>query len=273
MTKSVQINFNTPEDQEAVLTLLQTQYDAVVTPPVWSLMPKNGSTKPAPFVDNFDGIDGLITNEYAFWNPTLKESVKSPNWEMTSGSLFRKSNQGWTGNPDGGNPDALSAKANNSCIFRCVTKRKDFGNVKISFDFTPLAFVTAATTPAVDWDGAHIFMRYQSEESLYYISFLRRDGKIIVKKKVPGGPSNGGTYYEIGSYLPSVLPLNKTAKVEGTIKTLSQGVNLTLSLNGVKVLDVVDAGANGAPILVAGGTGLRGDNLNFTIDNFTVAPL
>lgn len=282
--QTVQLNFNNSADQDAVLALIQSKYDLlVVGSPVISVTAKPGivpSPIPTPsptgilLQENFDGVDGLITNEYAFWNPTLSTSVKSPIWEMTSGSLFRKSNQAWSGNPDGGNPDALSAKANNNCIFRCVTKRKDLGDFKVAFDFNPSAFVIGPTTPAVDWDGAHIFLRYQSEEGLYYASFIRRDGKVVIKKKVPGGPSNGGTYYELTPYVANVLPLNKPAKLEATIKNVLTGVQITLTVNGTKVLDVVDNGTvGGAAIANSGGTGLRGDNLNFTFDNFIVTSI
>src|SRR4051794_34420913 len=40
------------------------------------------------FADNFNYPNGLITNEYAYWNPSDPRAVQSPLWEMTSGSLF-----------------------------------------------------------------------------------------------------------------------------------------------------------------------------------------
>lgn len=277
MTKSVQVNFNSATDSDDVLALIQTKYDATITAPVWTVTQK--AVVPAVnaplFQDTFEGADGVITNEYAFWNPTLKDAVQSANWELTSGTIFRKGGMGATGIPDGGGVmNALSSIANNNCIFRCVTKRKDFGDFKAAFDFTASGLVTGAQTPAVDWDGAHVFLRYQSEQSLYYASFIRRDGKVVIKKKIPGGPSNGGTYYDMSPYVANVLPLNKLAKIEATIKNVATGVQITLSVNGTKVLDVIDNGSvGGAPITTPGGTGLRGDNLNFTFDNFTVSSL
>jgi len=45
----------------------------------------------------------------------------------------------------------------------------------------------------------HIFMRYQSPDLLYVLSVDRRDGVIVIKKKVPGGTTAGGTYYTLAS--------------------------------------------------------------------------
>src|SRR5438552_2313443 len=39
--------------------------------------------------DRFDGPDGLITNEYAYWNFADPAAARSPGWDVTSGSLFR----------------------------------------------------------------------------------------------------------------------------------------------------------------------------------------
>ncbi|MBK9102893.1 MAG: hypothetical protein IPM90_15765 [Austwickia sp.] len=35
---------------------------------------------------------------------------------------------------------------------------------------------STAPTPQVAWDGVHLFLRHQSEYSLYYASVARRDG-------------------------------------------------------------------------------------------------
>ncbi len=54
------------------------------------------ASDPAPragtrlFTDSFSNPNGLLTNEYAYWNPALADSVSSPNWEMTSGSFFAR---------------------------------------------------------------------------------------------------------------------------------------------------------------------------------------
>jgi hypothetical protein len=49
-------------------------------------------------------------------------------------------------------------------------------------------------------------LRYQSETSLYYASINRRDGTSVIKKKVTGGPDNGGTYYDLTPYVAHAVP-------------------------------------------------------------------
>src|SRR4029079_8521338 len=130
---------------------------------------------PALFADYFAYPDGLITNEFAHWNPTNPSAIHSPVWDMTSGSEFGSSGAGWTGVPDDVGPNATSSNGTNSAVFRLVTKQSNFGDVSVSFLLRNQGLTTTPSTPAVDWDGVHIFLRYQSEESLYYASINRRD--------------------------------------------------------------------------------------------------
>jgi len=297
MATSTQMNFTNAAERDDALAYLQKRYITKVTKvtkPSWSIeikpvetvpvetVPAPTETAPVPpppppapsylFQDQFEGADGLITNEYAYWNPNDPKAVLSPDWEMTSGSLFRKSNAAATGSVDSGiAPNPLSTNATDSGIFRLTTKRKDFGDVKVGFSFVAEAMKTGATTPAVDWDGAHCFLRYISEQQLYYASFCRRDEKVVIKKKVPGGPSNGGTYYDISTYVFKPFPLNELIRVEATVKNITEGVQIALWLNGNKVLEAVDNGTKGgAPITQPGMVGIRGDNLQFSFDNFVV---
>jgi hypothetical protein len=58
---------------------------------------------PAParaalFHDGFNVRDGLLTNEYRYWNHLPS---RDPGWQITSGSLFARGGRGWTGHPDG----------------------------------------------------------------------------------------------------------------------------------------------------------------------------
>ena len=39
-------------------------------------------------VDDFSGPNGLVTNEFAFFNQHNPATVRSPTWIVTSGSLF-----------------------------------------------------------------------------------------------------------------------------------------------------------------------------------------
>ena len=37
-------------------------------------------------------------------------------------------------------------------------------------------------------------MRYQTQYDLYYVSINRADNQVVIKRKVPCGPDNQGTY-------------------------------------------------------------------------------
>lgn len=208
----------------------------------------------------------LITNEYAHWNPGL--GVESPRWDMTSGSLFAG---GWTGVPDSCAPNRMSSNCTNSTVFRLNTKRFDFGSVRVDALLRGNGW---AVTPGVDWDGVHLWLRYRSEESLYYASIARRDGKVLVKKKCPGGPSNGGTYYQLGTSASLPLPLGGWRAVGASIDTAADGsVVIEVFRDGARVLTAVDAGNGCAPITAPGAVGVRGDNLDFNVRDFTVTEL
>src|SRR4051794_32526455 len=50
--------------------------------------------------------DGLITSEFAHWHGARPGARRSPDWEMTSGSLFSRNGLFWTGIPDSCGGDA-----------------------------------------------------------------------------------------------------------------------------------------------------------------------
>jgi len=219
--------------------------------------------------------DGLITNEYTYWNPTDPTAKQSSTWEMTSGSLFAQGGAGWSGVPNAGAPNALSTTANNSSVFRLTTKQANFGDVKVDFDLLNQGLSSNSTTPAVDWDGVHVFLRYQSEYNLYYASINRRDNTVVIKKKIPGGPSNNGTYYLLNSNTPHTVPYGTWQHATATVKNNADGsVTINLYANGTLVSTATDNGTiGGAPIRNAGKTGIRGDNANIKFKNFTVSAL
>lgn len=223
------------------------------------------------FADTFDGADGLITNEYAFYNPTHSDAVLSPDWQTTSGSLFRRSGTAWTGVPDDVTPDATSSNGTGSAVFRLRTTRSDFGDVAVSFSLLDNGLVSTATTPAADWDGVHVWVRYVDETQLYAISVDRRDGTMRVKKKCPGGPSNGGVYYDLVPSISSSVPYGTWQNVQVTVHDAPDGsVVLEVYRNGSLVVRAVDAGVGCAPITGAGRVGMRGDNADFQFDDFVV---
>lgn len=221
------------------------------------------------------GPNGLVTNEFAYWNPHSPAAVVSPDWELDSGSLFSKHGAGWTGVPDDQKPDPVSVSGNNSAVFRLTTKRKDFGDVEVSFRLFNRGLRSTPSTPEQPYDGVHVFLRYQSEFSLYYASVNRRENDIVIKKKVPGGSDNGGTYYELSSYLPYAVPYGKMQRIRAKVRNQQDGsVLIELSINGRRVLSAVDDGTKGgAPIRMAGKVGLRVDNAEVVFDKFEVSAL
>ncbi|MGN6587408.1 MAG: hypothetical protein ACTHKT_08060 [Solirubrobacterales bacterium] len=226
------------------------------------------------FRDEFNYPDGLITNEYATWNPDSSGAKLSPTWEMTSGSFFAEGGTGWTGAPDG---CSTSSPASSPCtasdVFRLNTVRHDFGNVTVSLDLRSNSLTSSSRTPAVDWDGVHVWLHYQTEYSLYYASFNRRDGRVVIKKKCPGGSENDGTYYELGPGEVSgyPIPFGTWQHLAASIQDNADGsVTIAMSRNGTKLLSATDTGVGCAPITAAGAVGVRGDNEDFNIDNFIV---
>ena len=157
-------------------------------------------------------------------------------------------------------------------MFRLTTKRSDFGNVSVSFSLLNQGLSSTIKTPPVDWDGVHIFLRYQSQESLYYASVDRRDGKVLIKKKVPGGPSNGGTYYDLCAPVIHRVPHGQWQRVRASVTNNQDGsVAIRLYSEGIFLVGATDAGEGGAPpITRPGKVGIRGDNADFKFDDFVV---
>jgi hypothetical protein len=223
------------------------------------------------FFDAFGPDNGIITNEFATWNPTNPARVASPDWEMTSGSLLAAYGSGWTGVPDGGSPDARSETATGSAVFRLNTRRHDFGDVDVAMRLRVSGLVATSRTPATDWDGVHIWMRYRAEEELYYASVNRRDGAVVIKKKCAGGSTNGGTYHTLASAKGHAIPLDTWQDVAAGVQDNPDGtVTLRLWREGRLLLEVTDRGTGCAPLTGDGAVGVRGDNANFLVDDFTV---
>jgi hypothetical protein len=217
---------------------------------------------------------GLVTNEFAYWNPGSPLRVESADWEMTSGSLFARNGNGYSGKIDAGAPDAQSATNTGSAIFRLNTRDFTFGDVRVAMKLKITRFGATTRTPAVDWDGVHLFLRYQSQYSLYYASVARRDGHVVIKKKCPGGPSNNGTYYSLDGTEEGghAFPLGSWQDVGATIRTNANGsVTITLLRGGDVVATGTDSGVGCAAITSAGASGIRGDNAEFDFADFTVA--
>lgn len=244
-----------------------------VIPSISPLAAVTDSARPL-FEDTFAYPDGLLTNEYAYFYPNNPGVVKTSNWELTSGSLFASGGAGWTGVPDGKTPDAKSILGNHSVVFRMKSKRKNFGQVAVSFSLLNQGFTTSPSTPPLPENGVHFFLRYQSETHVYYGSINRRDGNVIIKKKMPGGPSNGGTYYNVSPSVPYSIPFGKWQSVRATVFTNPNGsVTIELFANGKKLVSATDKGIGGPPITKPGAVGIRCDNDNVKFKNFMVSAI
>ncbi len=243
------------------------------------------------FQDIFTGSDGLITNEYAHWN---SDGINSPDWDMTSGSLFRQTNTAWTGIPDSCAPDKYSSSCTDSNVFRLNTKQNFSGNVKVSLALRNNSDIHDSNCNSNDtcWHGVHIWMRYQTQYDLYYVSINRADNQVVIKRKVPCGSDNHGTYFVL-SQVTHAWTVGSWQHFSMTIQTNGDG-SVTLKLYdddidpNTPITQGTDSGgtnqnwtpscttqghyptAQYPPITAAGMVGVRGDYDNFNFDNFTV---
>jgi hypothetical protein len=217
---------------------------------------------------------GLITNEYAFHNPSASGAHIDSTWEVTSGSLFAQNSGAYTGIPDHRSPNAESSNGTNSAVLRCRTKQSDFGDVAVEFNLRDVKLYDRTGVGPHAYDGVHVWVRYQSEYQLYAVTVNRRDGRLVIKKKTPGGPSNGGTYFTLAQAQYRV-PFGATQHVRVVARNVANGsVMLALAIDGRTLIQTLDAGTiGGAPIVNPGRVGIRGDNSEFYFDAFKVTLL
>ncbi|MFI5931844.1 hypothetical protein [Actinoplanes sp. NPDC051494] len=225
------------------------------------------------YAPDLRGPDRLLTNEYAHSNPTDTRAVRSSEWEVTSGSLYLREGAGWTGAPDAASPDLLSANGTGSSVFRATTRRADFLDTLVTLRVRNLGLTSDGRFGPDATDGVHVFLRWQSPEDLYVLSLNRRDGKVVVKRKSPGGTVNGGTYTTLGEAAYEV-PYNTWQTFDITIENTAAGeVEISIGDGKRTLLRAVDSGEAAPAGLAAGAVGLRGDNCNFEFDDFRVSPL
>jgi hypothetical protein len=225
------------------------------------------------FSDSFTGLDGVITNHYAFWSPDDKTAFRSPDWEMESGCALRKDNTLWSGVPTANEPNRDCSNGSGSEIFRLWTKNS-YGDVAVSMSLRNNGFVSGADGER-SWDGVKIWLRRQGGSGsvgLYTVEVNRRQGNIMIQKKCAGS--------DVYNILKQDRPEGSAAKigewehVGGSVRNQADGsVKLTLVRHGETVLEAVDTGVGCAPITTPGRTGFRGDYTNFNVDDFTVVPV
>lgn len=230
-----------------------------------------GAGSPAALLrEPFAGRDRLLTNEHAGRD---RRTPRSSRWVVTSGSWFVDGGRGWTGIPDGDSPGCCSRRATGSAVFRVVTRRVQPADVEVAFTLRADRLVTTGRTPAQAYDGVHVFLRYRSERELYVASVARRDGAIVIRKKLPGGDANGGHYVDVGDRAVLPLPFGVDRRVVVRVRDVPAGVGFRVLVDGVSVLAVTDPGAPERPITGRGRVGLRGDNADFHVDDLVVRGL
>lgn len=214
--------------------------------------------------------DGLVSNERAYRDPDDPDVTRSRDWIVTSGSLFADDGAGTSGSIDGGSPDARSKDDTGSAVLRAVTRRT-FGDVRVDLDLRVEDMTTTKRTPAVDFDGVHLFVRYASGENLYSVDLCRRDGTATIKRKSPNEDSeNGGDYVTLAEG-PLECPTEEWRPMAVTVADVEDGVSITLLDGDREVLSVVDDGdGSPAPLTGPGRIGLRGDNTRFSFRDLTV---
>lgn len=215
--------------------------------------------------------DGLVSNELAYREPDDPDVTRSQDWIVTSGSLFADDGAGTSGSIDGGSPDALSEDDTGSAVLRAVTRRT-FGDVRVDLDLRVEDMTTTKRTPAVDFDGVHLFVRYASGENLYSVDLCRRDGTATIKRKSPNEDSeNGGDYVTLAEGRLS-CPTGEWRPMAVIVADVEDGVAITLLDGDREVLSVVDEGDDSPPPLTGPGRiGLRGDNTKFSFRDLTVS--
>lgn len=230
-----------------------------------------GAERAAPELrEPFAGRDRLLTNERAGRD---RRAPRSSRWVVTSGPWFVRGGRGWTGVPDGDSPGCCSRRATGSAVFRVVTRRVQPADVEVAFTLRADRLVTTTRTPAQAYDGVHVFLRHRSERELYVASVGRRDGAIVVRKKLPGGPSNGGRYVDVGTRALRPIPFGVDRRVAVRVRDVPGGVGFRVLVDGVSVLAVTDPGAPGPLITGRGRVGVRGDNADFRVDDIVVRGL
>lgn len=187
---------------------------------------------------------------------------RDANFLLTNGTLAYSSTGGRTDSP----------------ILRLTTRRRDFQDVRATLEFRHLGFVTGPRTPARDFDGVNVWIRYQSQYSLYYATFNRRDGQIALKKKEPRPDDPSTNYGRYHTLAATDLAFRHDADQRMSVEAENVGrgkVELRVrDANGRVVLSYVDDGRVGGPALTSpGAVGVRGDNSQLLLQRLEVEAL
>lgn len=193
-------------------------------------------------------------------------------YELTSGELREVSPSSAEARMSGPRRPSF---ASDSPVFRMRSRLSGYGNVEVSFELLDRGLRSGDFAPKNAWDGVHVWLRYQSPLHLYAISVNRRDDRIVIKKKVPGGDSYGGTYLDLCRTVSYPVPYGDWQRLSASAANNADGsVTLRLKIDGKLVLEALDDGSDGEPPITSPGrVGLRGDNADFEFRGFSVAPI
>lgn len=230
-----------------------------------------GSPTP-PLTESLQGANRLVSNEYAMNHPEDASAVASRIWMVTSGSLFVRGGVGYSGAPTRGTVDAHSTKQTNSAELRAITRQIEPADVALNMRLRLLGLVPGNGDIGSGWDGFHVFVRYRSVAEFYLVSAAARDGFLTIRRKRPGGDSNGGHYVTLTS---ASFPwkLHRWYRMQVRTMDTPQGVRLMVFVDGRQVLDVTDTGFDReAPIRGDGRIGIRGDNTEFEVADLGAVP-
>lgn len=231
-----------------------------------------GGSRAHLFAAQFGGPDRLITNEYAFHNPTAAGIARSSQWFVTSGSLFVRSGSATNGRLDHASADARSSKGTNSAVFRAYTKMRFRPDYRVTFKLRARSGRHSAREAIVPWDGIHLMLNAGSPQVAYYVSLYRRDGRAVIKKKTAPGPVNGGSYQALSRYMPGRIRPGRWTWVRVDARRSEMGaVTIDLYEAGALVATATDDRTiSGSPPLAEGRLGIRADETIFSIEDLTV---
>ena len=237
-----------------------------------SVVRAGGGAGGGPWQPRFPAGRSLISNEFAYRNPQAADAHRSPDWIVTSGSLFADDGAAWSGPVDGGSPGPSSEAATGSAVLRAVSVRDDFGDVVVSLGLNVARLTTTRRAGENSFDGVHLLLRYTNPDSLYAVSLCRRDGAVVVKRKEFGTRSDDG-YYTTLAQASSPCPVGQWTDYSVSVQDEPGGVRLTMSVGSRIVLSVLDDGQGGAaPLRGTGRVGVRGDNTEFRLRDLAVRP-